>query len=122
MPVRLMEANPLVEEDLNQVAVQRGPIVYCLESADLPRGTRISDVMIPSEFKPAARYDSRFLGGVVVLEGAASARPSNNWTGQLYREARSSATQPVAIRLVPYFAWGNRGATEMTVWIPRGGW
>ena len=38
MPVRLMEANPLVEEDLNQVAVQRGPVVYCLESPDLPPG------------------------------------------------------------------------------------
>ena len=47
MPPRLMEANPLVEEDLNQVAVQRGPIVYCLESPDLPRGVKISDVLIP---------------------------------------------------------------------------
>ena len=40
MPARLMEANPLVEEDLNQVAVQRGPVVYCLESPDLPPGVR----------------------------------------------------------------------------------
>jgi uncharacterized protein len=122
MPVRLMEANPLVEEDLNQVAVQRGPIVYCLESPDLPRGTRMADVTIPADFKPAARYDSRLLGGVVVLEGTAAARSASDWTGQLYREARPSSERPASIRLVPYFAWGNRGATEMAVWIPRGGW
>ena len=47
MPARLMEANPLVEEDLNQIAIQRGPIVYCLESPDLPPGMKISDVLIP---------------------------------------------------------------------------
>jgi uncharacterized protein len=120
MPVRLMEANPLVEEDLNQVAVQRGPIVYCLETPDVPRGTRVGDVMIPADFKPAARFDSRLLGGVVVLEGTATARSVGDWTGQLYREARTSPTRTAPIRLVPYFAWGNRGTSEMTVWIPRG--
>ncbi len=62
MPVRLMEANPLVEEDLNQVAIQRGPIVYCLESPDLPAGVKISDALIPSDMKLTARYDQRLLG------------------------------------------------------------
>ena len=68
MPVRLMEANPLVEEDLNQVAIQRGPVVYCLESPDLPKGVKISDVEIPSDMKLTTRYDQRLLDGVVVLE------------------------------------------------------
>jgi DUF1680 family protein len=36
MPATLLESNPLVEETKNQVTVKRGPIVYCLESADLP--------------------------------------------------------------------------------------
>jgi DUF1680 family protein len=69
MPERLMEANPLVEETLNQVAVQRGPIVYCVESADLPDGTRVTDVVIPGEIDLTATYDPRLLGGCVVLEG-----------------------------------------------------
>ena len=46
MPTRIMEANPLVEENRGQVAVQRGPIVYCAESQDLS-GTDIDDVVIP---------------------------------------------------------------------------
>jgi uncharacterized protein len=122
MPVRLMEANPLVEEDLNQLAFQRGPVVYCLESADLPRGTRLNDVVIPAGFKPAARYDARLLDGVAVLEGTAAVQSSGDWSGQLYREAHVAELRPLPIRLIPYFAWGNRGVSEMTVWLPRAGW
>ncbi len=93
MPPRLMEANPLVEEDANQVAIQRGPVVYCLESPDLPHGTRLSDVMIPANIHLTARYDQRLLDGVVVLEGQALARPAENWKGKLYREF-----QPAGLR------------------------
>ena len=69
MAARLMEANPLVEDDVNQLAVQRGPVVYCLESPDLPDGVSISDVLIPSDLQLTARYDQHLLDGVVVLEG-----------------------------------------------------
>jgi DUF1680 family protein len=122
MSIRRMEANPLVEEDLNQVAFQRGPMVYCLESPDLPRGVRLNDVLIPDDARLSARYDSRLLDGVVVLEGAAAARSAVEWSGgSLYREARPVSVRPINLRLVPYFAWGNRGRSEMTVWLPRGG-
>ena len=86
LPVRVMEANPLVEETLNQVAFQRGPVVYCLESPDLPPGVKISDVLIPAGIKLSARYDRRLLGGVVALEGSALVRVDENWNGRLYRE------------------------------------
>jgi uncharacterized protein len=118
MRVRLMEANPLVEENLNQVAVQRGPVVYCLESPDVPKGTRVSDVMVPEGANLVARYDRELLGGVAVLEGNALARDPGDWTGQLYREFRNPALRPVDVRLIPYYAWANRGPSEMTVWIP----
>ncbi len=120
MEARLIEANPLVEETLNQVAVQRGPVVYCLESADLPRGVRAMDVMVPADITLRARYDERLLGGVVVLEGQALARPAGDWSGELYREARPAAGKAVNLRLVPYCVWGNRGTGEMTVWMLRG--
>src|SRR6266542_3069138 len=119
MPVRLMEANPLVEETLNQIAVQRGPIVYCLESADLPAGTRISDVLIPAGIDLVARYDRRLLGGVVILEGMAQARPAAKWNDELYREVQHATTAPLKIVLVPYSVWANRGGGEMSVWLPR---
>jgi DUF1680 family protein len=121
MPVREMEANPLVEEDLNQVAVQRGPVVYCLESPDLPPGVKISDVFLPSDMKLAARYDQWLLDGVVVLEGQVLARTNINWTGQLYREHRTDEFTPIRVKFIPYSVWQNRGASEMSVWLPLAG-
>jgi DUF1680 family protein len=119
MPARLMEANPLVEEDLNQVAVQRGPVVYCLESPDLPPGVKISDVSIPTEMKLTARYDRRLLDGIVVLEGNALARKSENWSGKLYRAVHPGELNPVNVKFIPYSVWQNRGPSEMSVWLPR---
>ena len=59
MPARLIEANPLVEETRNQVAIKRGPIVYCLESPDLPKGVRVQDVAIPADAKLTAQLRCR---------------------------------------------------------------
>lgn len=118
MPVRMMEANPLVEETLNQVAFQRGPIVYCLESPDLPKGMKISDVFVPSDLQLTSRYDANLLGGVVVLEGTLLAQPAQNWTGKLYREVSKPDFKPVKTQLIPYYVWQNRGRSEMSVWLP----
>ncbi len=119
MPVRVMEANPLVEEDLNQVAIQRGSVVYCLESPDLPPGVKLSDVVIPSDINLVVRYDRRLLDGVVVLEGKALARQSKNWSGRLYREFQPDDLKPFNARFIPYSVWQNRGPSEMSVWLPR---
>jgi hypothetical protein len=119
MPVRLMEANPLVEEDLNQVAIQRGPVVYCLESPDLPAGADIPDVLIPADVKLNARYDRRLLDGVVVLEGSVLLRPKVKWSGKLYRELQPAELKPVNVKFIPYCVWQNRGPSEMSVWLPR---
>jgi DUF1680 family protein len=122
MPVRLLEANPLVEEDLDQVAIQRGPMIYCLESTDLPRDARITGVSIPANVDLNSRYDSRLLGGVVVLEGTGLARSTSDWSGRLYRDAQPNPARPLRLRLIPYFAWDNRGVSEMSVWLQRDGW
>lgn len=118
MPPQLMEAQPLVEETLNQIALKRGPLVYCLESTDLPRDVRLVDVTIPENINLAARHDGRLLGGMVVLEGKVFARSSDAWRGQLYREFQPGPSKSVEARFVPYFAWGNRGKSDMTVWLP----
>jgi DUF1680 family protein len=121
MPARLMAANPLVEEDLNQVALQRGPVVYCLESPDLPPGVRVSDVFIPPNLQLAARYDRRLLDGVAVLEGAALARTHEDWSGRLYREFQPADFKSIRARFIPYCVWQNRGPSEMSVWLPLAG-
>ncbi len=119
MTARLMEANPFVEDDQNQLAVQRGPVVYCLESPDLPKGIRISDVQIPSNLQLAARYDQHLLAGVVVLEGDVRVHQPEDWKGKLYRPAEPADRQTVRVKFIPYSVWQNRGPSEMSVWLPR---
>jgi DUF1680 family protein len=119
MPVILMESNPLVEETRNQVAVKRGPIVYCLESADLPKGTNLFDIILPGQTKlqpvPMKIDNSTLIG----LSGTALLRKDTGWTNTLYREAAVNDTRPVKVTFIPYYAWGNRGLSDMSVWVPK---
>ena len=77
-------------------------------------------MVIPENIKLSARFDQRLLGGVAVLEGKALCRTNENWSGKLYREVKPAADSPVNLRLIPYFVWGNRGPSDMTVWMLRG--
>ena len=120
MKPRLVEAHPLVEEARNQVAVCRGPLVYCLESPDLPQGVSLQSVSLPRRGEWTPRFDKDLLGGVTVLDGKAEVGGGAAWGRQLYRELKPDAPKTIDVRLVPYFAWGNRGRSEMTVWIPLG--
>jgi uncharacterized protein len=120
MAPRLVEAHPLVEEARNQVAVMRGPLVYCLESTDLPKDIGLQSVALPRTVKLTPRFDRGLLGGVAVLEGKAEATTEPVWGGGLYREFKPAAPRPVEVKLIPYYAWANRGKSEMTVWMPLG--
>jgi DUF1680 family protein len=117
---RLVQAHPLVEEARNQVAVMRGPLVYCLESTDLPRGVGVQAVALPRDVKFTPRSDRGLLGGITVLDGNAKATPDAAWGDELYREFKPADPRPVDIKLIPYYAWANRGRSEMTVWMPLG--
>ena len=124
MPPRMMEAHPLVEEARGQVAIRRGPLVYCLESVDLPEGTALRDILLPVNETLTPRHAADLLGGITVLESTALARPAAPETASLYRPlpAHPHGLRSVPLRLVPYFAWGNRnqqaqGAAEMSVWL-----
>jgi DUF1680 family protein len=114
---RLIEANPLVEEDRNQVAVKYGPIVYCLEAADIEGGKNLSDVVIPADIQLQPKHITLCGSSMIALEGTALLANSSSWNNQLYREV-GKEVQRVKIRLIPYYAWGNRGNMDMTVWLP----
>jgi len=118
MPVRLIEANPYVEEARNQAAVVRGPVVYCLESPDLPAGVRVLDVYLPRDVRLSPRRRDDLLGGVAALEGNALAITQENWDGRLYRDLPAQRAQEIDLTLIPYYAWDNRGESEMSVWLP----
>ena len=119
MPVRLIEANPLVEEAKNQVAVMRGPVVYCLEGQDIQGGHRINDIVIPADIQlkevPMTLEGHTF----TALEGDALLANQQPWDNQtLYRELTRPNRQAVRIRLIPYYAWDNRGIQDMSLWLP----
>ncbi|MBE7169429.1 MAG: glycoside hydrolase family 127 protein [Williamsia sp.] len=118
MPVKLLEANPLVEEARNQVAVKRGPVVYCLESIDLPKDKSIFDIAIPLNEKLVPKATTVANSRMMSLEGSALLQPASSWKNKLYKEVSAAKLQPVSIRLVPYYAWGNRGHGDMSVWLP----
>ncbi|WP_414663630.1 glycoside hydrolase family 127 protein [Horticoccus sp. 23ND18S-11] len=118
----LWEANPLVEETLDQVAVRSGPLVYCVESNDLPAGARLSDVafMLRASAPVFTPARERIAGAAVQTwstPGIALQRPAWSAT-DLYREVTRDPPKEIRLKFVPYFAWGNRGDTEMSVWLP----
>jgi DUF1680 family protein len=113
----LLEANPLVEENRNQVAVKRGPLVYCLESQDIEGDQKIDNIIIPASIQWIPKRIEIEGSVVLALEGTAQLAENAVWKDKLYRPL-SDKKQSVRIRLIPYYAWGNRGKSEMTVWMP----
>jgi DUF1680 family protein len=119
--VRLVEANPLVEEAKNQIAVMRGPIVYCLEGQDIEGGYSINDITIPTDIQFSEKKISICGHEMIALEGDATLANKDVWNNKtLYRDLRPVKEQKVRIRLIPYYAWDNRGIQDMTVWLNRG--
>ncbi len=117
MTVKLMESNPLVEETRNQTVVKRGPLVYCLESIDVEGGQSIDNVLIPANIQLTPKKIIIEGSPIVALEGTASLIQEISWKNTLYREI-SDSNKKVNIRLIPYYAWGNRGKADMMVWMP----
>lgn len=115
MPVQLMEANPLVEETKNQLAVKRGPLVYCLESNGISKTTAINNIVLDSrsEFKIKTIKENNRDLVVLTAQGFLNA---TSWDKKLYQPMQNS-NETVSLQLVPYFAWGNDSSKEMTVWF-----
>ncbi|MCC3160407.1 glycoside hydrolase family 127 protein [Hymenobacter sp. 15J16-1T3B] len=119
MPAQLVEANPLVEETRNQVAVKRGPIVYCLETKDFPAGQPLSALTIPAGAQLTPQPMTIAGSRVMSLTGQGLLAAEPQWSGtQLYRPVSARKPTAVPLTLVPYYAWGNRGHADMEVWIP----
>jgi uncharacterized protein len=118
MPPVLIEGHPLIEETRNHVALKRGPVVYCLESTDLPDGTQMADVKIAGNIQFEATYKPDLLQGVTVLEGTVNLQKQGDWSGKLYRDFDPGKSSQVKTRFIPYYAWANRGESEMSVWLP----
>jgi hypothetical protein len=117
----LYEGHPFAEAIRNQVAVRYGPLVYCVESNDLPDGIRIDEVALSADSvrKGVKRQPMRIANTTVQsLVLPALHVPGDDWnTRTLYRKVNASEPNPFELTMVPYYAWGNRGDTEMLVWL-----
>jgi DUF1680 family protein len=124
MTPQVIEANPRVVDDYGRVAVQRGPLVYCLEQLDQPNGVQLFDVSLDVRQKDASAFHEEFrgdlLGGIVVLKHTGAVSVKSNAHGSLYRSYTSEVPEArqVELSFVPYYAWANRAATQMQVWTP----
>jgi len=122
---RLVEAHPLSDSTRGSVAIERGPLVYCLEQCDQqPPINGFMGVEIDGMAPLQAVWDDDLLGGVVVVEAEGYAMDLDPWQGRLYGPVGvrgGLSRRPVRLVAVPYYAWANRGPGAMRVWIPLAG-
>ncbi len=114
MPVERVYANPKVRQDVGRVALQRGPLVYCLEEVDNAVSTQ--QVVLPRDAAVTASPNGAELGGVVVVHGDADFTDARGWDGALYHTG-GAALAPIRMTAIPYHAWDNRQPGDMCVWI-----
>jgi DUF1680 family protein len=125
MPVQPWQSHPLVHENAGRIALTRGPVLYCVEALDHP-GTGIDGLSVDMQAPFDSAFDPDKLGGVMTLRGTARCEPRDEqWGSALYRRlepappAPPPAARAVSLTAIPYFAWQNRGASPMAVWLPR---
>jgi DUF1680 family protein len=119
---QVIEANPRVADDSGRVAIQRGPLIYCLEEIDQPSGISLSDVAVNPGRRPAEQFQTEFrndlLGGMVVLHHMGAVYERGTSEKMLYSRygGEPPKTQKIPLTFIPYYAWANRQATSMQVW------
>ena len=124
MEPQFLEANAQVTENNGRVAVQRGPLVYCMEQIDQDEGVAIKDVALHVDEKGGGHFQEKFekdlLGGVLVLRHSGAAYDESSDRSGLYfsHNAPARKSRPVQLTFIPYYAWANRAQTPMQVWTP----
>lgn len=121
MEPALIEAHPRIDAVRDSLAIQRGPIVYCVEATDYPN-IDLMDIQLDetAPLKTVWREDIA-PAGLLVVQCSGSIQESGEWQDHLYRrrQKRETSNHPVTLTAIPYYTWANRGANAMRVWIPR---
>ena len=114
-PVRV-GSNPLVRADIGKVAIQNGPIVYCLEEVD--NGPNLHAVTLPKDAELEVSFRGRFAGWSECDNRTGRKKAKEEpWGPELYKANACTEYEPVKLTFVPYYAWVNREPGEMTVWV-----
>lgn len=124
MTVEVVAANRQVSENTGRVALQRGPVIFCMEEMDQPQGTALADFAVNVDPKLGKDFQSEYkaglLDGVTVLRHEGAAYEIASSQKALYGPVSDAPpkTQPKNLTLIPYYAWANRQDTAMQVWVP----
>jgi hypothetical protein len=124
MAPQILEANARVTENNGRVAVQRGPLVYCMEQIDQGEGVQLKDVALRVDKASRSGFEEKFdedlVGGVLVLRHAGAVyEESANRSGLYFsHDAEQPKSRPAQLTFIPYYAWANRVQTPMQVWTP----
>ncbi|MFZ2022982.1 MAG: glycoside hydrolase family 127 protein [Terracidiphilus sp.] len=123
MATQLVKANPAVTEDRGRAALQRGPIVFCMEMLDQPDAVKesgFSSCIAEVSAETQARFNSDLLGGVMVLEhpGSVTRSAASEALYSAAAEAGRTEGTRIAFKFIPYYAWANRERSAMQVWVP----
>ncbi len=110
MPVRKIIAIDKVKDNLNRVALQRGPLVYCFEHAD--NEGKAMNILIPDNLTFTSEFKPELLNGIVVLQADAPVATISDDNLDISSVIRK-------ITAIPFFSWANRGEGQMQVWMPR---
>ena len=111
MPIRRVISHEKIKADRGRVAIERGPIVYCIESIDND-SVNIFNYVLEDDSKLEAEYHNEMLNGIVMISGTALILKKNLINGKLVEEKR-------ILHAIPYYGWANRELSEMNVWILR---
>ncbi|WP_240468702.1 beta-L-arabinofuranosidase domain-containing protein [Gracilibacillus sp. YIM 98692] len=114
MPVEVVRAHPEVRENAGKVALQRGPLVYCIEEVD--NGRNLHAIQLPASQTFDVLFDETLLNGVSAIHGKAVKTDLSKIENSLYA-TDSYPEKDIKIKAIPYYAWCNRGENEMMVWI-----
>lgn len=112
MKIQLIEASPMVQENSGRVALQRGPVIYCLEAMD--NGNLLRDVRVDKDAQFELVKDEYF--GIPVIKTTGYRRKIEEFEYNLYKPLEEEF-EKVDLKFVPYFAFANRGVSEMIVWV-----
>lgn len=114
MTVERIYAHPNVRDNLGRSALRRGPLMYCFEDIDNTDGT-FETLSLVNEATFEAAFESELLGGITVLRGTGTVYDVADWNDNLYLSKPNSKL--IDITAIPYYAWCNRGAGQMAVWV-----
>ncbi|MBX2970618.1 MAG: glycoside hydrolase family 127 protein [Cyclobacteriaceae bacterium] len=110
MVVKEVVSHEQVKQNTDRIALQRGPLVYCVEGAD--NGGKAWDFIVPDSTSYKTEFKTDLLGGVVAITFEAQALKGGDSPTDVVHYTK-------IITAIPYYAWNNRGANEMQVWLPK---